>query len=736
MGNSKIREKSALLTPWGSRLTETPWSEYPRPQLRRDSWRNLNGLWRCRIIGKESGDQRQSEHGPQDMLAVRDTDQQILVPFCLESTLGGVGQRLDPNEELWYHRTFNMEKLGSSKLLLHFEAVDYRTTVWLNGILVGKHLGGFSPFEFDITEAVRDSNDLVVLVTDATGNFQLRGKQSKSPHGIWYSRVSGIWQTVWLETVPPQYIKSLRIDSTLDPPCMHFKAAVEGENLELRVVVEKEGDPVEVTGSCDAALHLPFPGAKLWSPQQPYLYTLNLELLSEGVVVDRVQSYTGIRTIGKRQDQKHWRITLNNEICFHLGPLDQGWWPDGLLTAPSDEAMRSDIEFLKQAGFNMIRKHVKVEPRRYYYHCDVLGILVWQDQVSGTEKEGDCFKVPPWSRLEPNGQEAEWPEWARTQFLAELQEMVEALYSSPAIAVWVPFNEAWGQHDTEEIAKWLQSYDCSRLINIASGGNFFAVGDIVDHHNYPEPTFPIDARFQPFIKVVGEFGGHGLVLGEEHLWQTARKNWGYNVLKDIEELEVKYESSMQSLCDWMCRGIAAGVYTQTTDVECEVNGLLSYDRKVQKLAPAFLSKVHSRLWDKCAQLAARSGAQPFREPDPLILDMLSGTQSFGIDMVTPALHKIQHASAAPNSCQKDATKHCSTARSQVHCLGQHRDDISDDCRRDLGKSVPFVCSAAIDKHCDVLHVGILDCLQKYESELSGDCKDAFLATSKVVSCRD
>ena len=304
-------------------------------------------------------------------------------------------------------------------------------------------------------------------------------------------------------------------------------------------------------------------------------------------------------------------------MCFHLGPLDQGWWPDGLLTAPSDEAMRWEIEFLKEAGFNMIRKHVKLEPRRhelcqnrllmmlvvhwtaeiwrvlkgfrmvlggfrfmpagmwrpvvsqvcsnmfkaclprrlsicrYYYHCDVLGIMVWQDQASATEKEGDCFKVPPWTRLQPGGQDAAWPDWAKKQFLLELKEMVDTLHNSPAVVVWVPFNEAWGQHDTLEIAKWLQAYDPSRLLNIASGGNFFEVGDIVDHHNYPEATFPMDERFQPFIKVVGEFGGHGLVLPEEHLWQTSRKNWGYDVLKDHSDLNVWFWKVLKARGLWV-----------------------------------------------------------------------------------------------------------------------------------------------------------------------------------------
>lgn len=617
MANSKSEKH--LTTTWGAQLSDLPdppWSEYPRPQLRRNSWKTLNGLWRCRIA-KEGTDPN-----PKEMLEVQESDQAILVPFCLESKLGGVQRKLDPEEELWYHRSFEVEKLETSRLLLHFEAVDHSARVWVNGTFVGSHQGGFTPFEFDITEAVtEDLNHLVVRVIDATGNFQARGKQSKSPHGIWYTRVSGIWQTVWLETVPTTYISDLRLHTErLEPPCFQLQISVvpEASDLKLRVVLmEKENKVLEMEANSNDVLKLELPGAKLWSPESPHLYDLQLQLLDARLgAVDSVQSYVGIRSVGKQQDEEgHWRMTLNGEICFHLGPLDQGWWPDGLLTAPSDEAMRSEIEFLKEAGFNMIRKHVKLEPRRYYYHCDVLGIMVWQDQASATEKEGDCFKVPPWTRLQPGGQDAAWPDWARKQFLMELKEMVDTLHNSPAVVVWVPFNEAWGQHDTLEIAKWLQAYDPSRLLNIASGGNFFEVGDIVDHHNYPEATFPMDERFQPFIKVVGEFGGHGLVLPEEHLWQTSRKNWGYDVLKDTSELEAKYANSIQILGDWMQRGIAAGVYTQTTDVECEVNGLLSYDRKVQKLRPAFLAEVHHRnLWSRSGRRKAGGGG--YQDPVP------------------------------------------------------------------------------------------------------------------------
>eukprot|EP00434_Breviolum_minutum_P003619 symbB.v1.2.003188.t1/scaffold158.1/size292703/1 len=739
---------STLQTSWATELTEPPWAEHPRPQLRRASWKTLNGWWRCRTVEVAADATKNDDF--EEMLKVRETDHQILVPFCLESQLGGVGRALDPAEVLWYHRQFDVQKSENCRYLLHFEAVDYSTTVWVNGVLVGSHKGGFTPFEFDITEAMGfvDSDasspsrsiELVVQVLDATGNFQARGKQSKKPHGIWYTRVSGIWQSVWLESVPKDgYISDLRLETSLDHVELQLILGGHGgdqENLTVRAtVLEKEMVVTQVLGTAKETLKLHVPNAKVWCPETPFLYDLHLELMDSDLVIDEVESYFGLRTVGKHQGAEgHWRITLNGESCFHLGPLDQGWWPDGLLTAPTDQAIRFDIEFLKQSGFNMIRKHVKMEPRRYYYHCDVLGMMIWQDQPSGTEKEGDCFKVPPWTRLEETaGRDAEWPLWAKQQFRKELREMVDCLHNHPSVMVWIPFNEAWGQHDTLEIGEWLRSYDPSRLVNIASGGNFFEVGDIVDHHNYPEADFPLgDVRFENFIKVIGEFGGHGLVLPEEHLWQTSRKNWGYDVLKDASELEAKYSKSLEILADWMSCGIAAAVYTQTSDVECEVNGLLSYDRKIQKLNATFLAKVTSIMESNGNKNHLCSQAQPIREPDPLVMDMLSSMSNMVQEVVAPTLHKTLHASAAPDSCQKDAVAHCSTARSQVHCLGQHRDDISDNCRRDLGKSVPFVCSAAIDKHCDVLHVGILDCLQKYQEELSGDCKDAFLATSKVI----
>ena len=327
---------------------------------------------------------------------------------------------------------------------------------------------------------------------------------------------------------------------------------------------------------------------KLWSPDSPTLYDLSI---TSGA--DTVKSYVGIREVGRIKDADgHWRFTLNGEVLFHWGPLDQGWWPDGLLTPPSDAGMRWDVDYLKAAGFNMIRKHIKVEPRRFYSYCDQVGMLVWQDHVAG-------FPNPKWTRLQPDPEDANWPEDAHQQWMVELDRMITELESHPSIAVWVPFNEAWGQHRTVEVGKWTMKRDPSRLVNIASGGNFWPVGDIVDHHEYPHPGFPFNldtnGRFDDFIKVVGEFGGHGLPT-PDHLWDNSTRNWGYGGLpKDAAEYKERYRESIRRLVELKAEGIAAGVYTQTTDVEGEINGLVSYDRKRIKIPAEELKSLHGPL---------------------------------------------------------------------------------------------------------------------------------------------
>lgn len=575
-----IPYQSPLITKWGAEVTEeNVWTEHPRPQWSRGTWQNLNGQWDYAVTSISE------QKSPTEWAG------RILVPFCLESKLGGANRLLDDNEALWYHRTFTAKSNGGNRTLLNFEAVDYRCKVYINGQKVGEHVGGNNPFSLDVTSAIKTGdNELVVRVEDETEGWQLRGKQVLEPGGIWYTQVSGIWQTVWLEEVPQQHIEDLNITTDAANGTITVRPALSGQGRAKKLVVRvtDDGRPVAEASGDVSEVRVDVPNAKLWSPVSPFLYQLEILLLDvNDKMIDKVSSYTGIRTVGKMRDARgHLRMTLNGKPILHLGPLDQGWWPDGLLTPPSDEAMLFDIEFLKAAGFNMIRKHIKVEPRRYYYHCDQLGMMVWQDQVSGG-------KNPPWTRMEVNPVDAEWPADAHQQFMLEFERMIESLDFHPSIVVWTPFNEAWGQHQTMEVGAWAVKRDPSRLINIASGGNFWPVGDVADHHEYPHPNFPFDEnRYKDFIQVVGEYGGHGFPT-KGHMWQETDAIWGYGGLpKSLEELKDRYRISCERLAELKTKGIAAGVYTQTTDVEIEVNGLMTYDRKVIKIPAEDLKRFH------------------------------------------------------------------------------------------------------------------------------------------------
>ena len=578
--------QSELTTKWGGGVTaENAWTEYPRPQLQRAQWQNLNGHWDYAVTAVTQKEPPSNWTG------------KILVPYCLESKLGGVQYLLDASEALWYHRIFQAAAKSGTRQLLNFEAVDYRCEVFVNGKSVGKHQGGNTPFTLDVTDAIANGqNDLVVRVEDETEAFQLRGKQTLNARGIWYTQVSGIWQSVWLEQVSTSYIENLKIATDASSGTISVRPIVKGMG-EVRVIV-KEGDRVVVEGKgISEKIELKVPNAKLWTPSSPHLYNITATLVdSTGNTLDHVNSYAGIRSVGKIKDADgHWRFTLNGNVIFHWGPLDQGWWPDGLLTPPSDEAMLFDIEWLKSANFNMIRKHIKVEPRRYYYHCDRLGMMVWQDQVSGGIN-------PAWTRLieNPKDADAAWPVVQHEQFMTEFEAMISELENHPSIVVWTPFNEAWGQHRTVEVGKWASKRDPSRLVNVASGGNFWPAGDVVDEHQYPHPGFPFElgagGRFDGYIKVVGEFGGHGFPV-KGHIWDVNRRNWGYGDLpKDEDEYKKRYVTSIEMLNKLRGQGIAAGVYTQTTDVEGEINGLMTYDRKVIKIPTEQLRAVHASLY--------------------------------------------------------------------------------------------------------------------------------------------
>ena len=593
-----------MLTEWGEAVTpDSVWKEYPRPQMVRENWMNLNGMWDFQVV---------------DRMAPKpeNWESQILVPFAIETPLSGVGKRLGDNECIWYRKLLNLpeQSPASPRTLLHFEGVDYACMVWVNGELAGSHKGGLLPFSFDISNLAKSGeNELMLRViddTDAPDRYQLRGKQLRDNHGIWYTPSSGIWQTVWLESVPQTYIEAFKAVADMNGQ-LAVKTAVSGNSDGkefVRLTLSENGETVASAIGCAGNATLRFSKAKLWSPDDPFLYDLRVELLAEdGTILDLVDSYVGFRTVGKKKDADgNWKFTLNGQEIFHWGPLDQGWWPGSFLNPPADEAIVYEMQFLKAVGFNMIRKHKKVEPRRYYYHADQIGLLIWQDQVSGGAGPNEW---PSWKRLrahkddyEPNRPDlwkkgeklnADWPDWAHEQYMVELKTMIDTLYNHPSVVVWTTFNERWAQHRSMEVGTWVKAYDPTRMLNIASGGNFFEVGDIADEHDYPDPTFPLNLPlFNDYIKVVGEFGGHGYPI-EGHLWNPDMNNWGYGGLpKTIEEYRERYVRTANILGQLKASGVAAGVYTQTTDVEGELNGLMTYDRKVMKMLPEDIRKIH------------------------------------------------------------------------------------------------------------------------------------------------
>ena len=513
--------------------------------------------------------------------------------MAIESGLSGVGKTVSEQQELWYQRTFDIPSGWHNKeILLHFGAVDWKADVWVNDIKVGTHKGGYTSFSFNITPFLSKSGEqkLTVKVWDPSDKgFQPRGKQVEEPRGIWYTPVTGIWQTVWIEPVEKEYIAHLKTVPNIDGGNVSVFATTEGA-FSSDIIEVKVLDKGNVVGTGKAAANhkvlVAVPNAKLWSPESSFLYDMEVSVLRDGKAIDKVKSYFGMRKISTARDENGIvRMQLNNKDYFHFGPLDQGWWPDGLYTAPTDEALLYDIIKTKDFGFNMIRKHVKVEPARWYYHCDREGILVWQDMPNGDAH-------PEWQRWNYfSGQELKRSAESEENFRREWKEVMDLTYSNPSVVVWVPFNERWGQFKTEEIVEWTKNYDPSRLINPASGGNHYNVGDIIDMHNYPDPVMGL---FDPQkSNVLGEYGGIGLVL-EDHLWEKDR-NWGYVQYKNSEEATKVYIEYAEKLKKLIPFGYSGAVYTQTTDVEIEVNGLLTYDRKVVKLNEEKIRKINQEI---------------------------------------------------------------------------------------------------------------------------------------------
>lgn len=565
-----------LTTRWARRIApKNVHSEYPRPQMVRKNWQNLNGLWDYTIVHK---DQQQPDT----------FDGRILVPFPVESALSGVMKPVGEENRLWYRRTFRIPRTWKGKhVLLHFGAVDFDTTVMINDTQVGTHRGGYDPFSFDITNALKETSEqeIVVSVWDPTdAGTQPRGKQVRKPHGIWYTAVTGIWQTAWIEPVPEAYVKWIKIIPDIDNKSVSVIAACSdpaGYSVEVEV---KDGwlTKAKNKGSTDEEIVLKIKKPKPWSPDSPFLYDLNVTLRNDkGKKVDEVSSYFGMRKIEIRKDNKGVnRLFLNNESLFQFGPLDQGWWPDGLYTAPSDTALRYDIEVLKKLGCNMLRKHVKIEPARFYYWCDKLGLMVWQDMPSGDKFIGG--KDPDIQR----------PPESAQQFEAELTAMITAFYNHTSIIMWVPYNEGWGQWDTPRIVDLIKKLDPTRLVNNASGWTDRGVGDVHDIHSYPGPAAPLIEENR--AAVLGEFGGLGLPV-PGHTWQE-EKNWGYRSFGTREELTDAYVELIDNLRLLIGDGLSAAVYTQTTDVEIEVNGLMTYDREMIKMDAKKVAAANKRLY--------------------------------------------------------------------------------------------------------------------------------------------
>ena len=569
-----------IKTEWADKVDpQNVLPEYPRPIMERPQWLNLNGLWDYAITKK-------------DAPLPKTFDGKILVPFAIESSLSGVGKTIKADQSLWYERKFQIpEDWKGKNVLLNFGAVDWKAEVFVNGNKIGEHTSGYTPFSFNITKNLKDGeNSLAVRVWDSTGNGLPRGKQIENPRGIFYTSVSGIWQTVWLEPVSASHISGLKITPDLDSSSFDIRVDSDDKSATATIKVLDNGKVVaQTTAAANKTANIPVKNPKLWWPKSPFLYDLEITLSNKGgEQVDSVKSYAAMR---KFSIAKHGRFggvdfTLNNKKFFTFGPLDQGWWPDCLYTAPTDEALKFDIQRTKDLGFNSIRKHVKVEPARWYTHCDRLGMVVWQDMPS-MFGEGNGWQPRGFFQGEERTVSKKFEETYRKEW----KEIMESLHSYPCIAIWVPFNEAWGQFKTKEITEWTKSMDPSRLVNSASGGNYFDCGDIVDSHDYGNPIMYMFNNQK--VNVVGEYGGIGCAV-DGHLW-VKDKNWGYGKMRSQEEVTKRFVELTNRFIDMTKYGCFGAIYTQTTDVEIEVNGLFTYDRKVLKVDEEKVREVNQKL---------------------------------------------------------------------------------------------------------------------------------------------
>jgi beta-galactosidase/beta-glucuronidase len=613
---------SDLMTRWGRTVTpDNAWRSYPRPQMKRERWHNLNGEWEYAIRPK-------AEPRPARM------DGKILVPFAVESKLSGVARKVGPDDRIWYRRSFSVpDDWSGERVLLHFGAVDFEAHVQVNGALVGSHRGGSDTFAFDITDYLKSGdNELLVQVTDPTSQgAQPRGKQQLAPGSIWYTPVSGIWQTVWLEPVPALRIEDVNVTPDIDAGELEVKVALNrsaGNEHAVRITARAGGKKVSSTiVRANRRARLPIPDARLWSPDDPYLYDLDIELVAvadplrhlkkdqreqalltqaesrayadakvTGAPLDATRSYFAMRksSLGPGPVAGQPALLLNNSPVFQNGTLDQGWWPDGLLTPPSEEAIAFELDFLKKAGFNMLRKHIKIEPAQYYYLADRMGILIWQDMPSGVELDSLDQFVRPGST-----EEALMPARVTDEYEYELLRMISDLRNHPSIVTWVVNNEGWGQYASTRLARMVKDLDPSRTVNKTSG--WLDTGDegsdFYDIHTYEDvPNAPAHNARRAIV--LGEFGGIGLPV-EGHLWFPDKRNWGYQTAKDqadyLQRYRRKYAEVIRQAREL---GLSAAVYTQTSDVEGEVNGLLTYDREASKLPADTFAEVHAPLFDR------------------------------------------------------------------------------------------------------------------------------------------
>ncbi|WEK38314.1 MAG: glycoside hydrolase family 2 TIM barrel-domain containing protein [Candidatus Pseudobacter hemicellulosilyticus] len=588
-------QPNSLVTDWARKVNpENAWQQYPRPQLQRASWMNLNGLWDYALTEKNKPVPAKYQG-------------KILVPFCIESALSGVKKTFLPENRLYYRREFSLPANWNGKaILLNFDAVDWEATVWINGVVVGSHKGAYDRFTFDITPYLKaGKQELVVAVADpSSAGTQARGKQQLPQQGIWYTPVSGIWQTVWLEAVEKEaWINELRVVPDIDKGVVTI---IPIANRPLRpaykvnITLLNGGNKVaSAEVAANREITIPVEKARLWSPDDPFLYDLRVTLLDkEGKVLDEIDSYFGMRKISLGTLNGYQYTFLNNKPIFQYGTLDQGWWPDGLHTPPSEEAMLFDIVKTKEMGFNMIRKHIKVEPDRWYYHCDKMGMLVWQDMPSGMAVEMNGTEEKPFhlQHVGKNGPDLYRDGESAAQFEWELRRMIDLHYNFPSIVTWVPLNEGWGQYATVRLSNTVKGLDPTRLVNAVSGWALRPAGDMHDIHTYQTtvevPPAPLDRA-----SVIGEFGGIGYPI-QGHLWNPNMRNWGYQTYQTAEELLLQYRHKFDQILDMKKnKGLSAAVYTQTTDVEGEVNGLITYDRQLIKIPVDTLRAIHSALKD-------------------------------------------------------------------------------------------------------------------------------------------